>query len=303
MKIKMKDELAIALTDNAAMRVYAATTTNIVTEAQRIHKTLPLGTAALGRTLTAGALIGAMQKDENVSITIQFRGNGPLGTLVVVSNSDSEVRGYVQNPQADLPLKKDGKIDVGNGIGKDGYLSVIRDMGKGTQPYVGQVKITTGEIAEDLTYYYATSEQTPTAISLGVLVDRDFTPKASGGFVIQMMPGWGYDDEKIISETEERIKKIKPVSTLVSQGYDSEKIIAEILGDNIPYHILSKRNPVYKCNCSKERVTNALISIGKKDLSSLAESGEETEVNCNFCDKTYKFTPDDIKLLLEKCRK
>ena len=297
----MSDKIAVALTDNAAMRIYAAVTTDIAAEAQRIHNTLPLATAALGRTLTAGALMGAMQKDENVSITIQFKGNGPLGTVLVVADSSSKVRGYVQNPHADLPLRAGGKIDVGNGIGKNGYLSVIRDLGQGTQPYVGQVEITTGEVAEDLTYYYATSEQTPTAISLGVLVDRDYTVKAAGGYVIQMMPGWSPEDEQIISAIEKRLGEIPSVSTMVDKGYSPEDIIKEILVD-IPYHILKEETPEYKCNCSKARVESALISIGKKDLNSLLEDNG-TEVNCNFCDKIYKFTTQDIEELIKKCTK
>lgn len=297
----MNDKIAVALTDNAAMRIYAAVTTDIAAEAQRIHKTLPLATAALGRTLTAGALMGAMQKDENVSITIQFKGNGPLGTVLVVADSSSNVRGYVQNPHADLPLRPDGKIDVGNGIGKNGYLSVIRDLGQGTQPYIGQVEITTGEVAEDLTYYYATSEQTPTAISLGVLVDRDYTVKAAGGYVIQMMPGWSPEDEQIISAIEKRLGEIPSVSTMVDKGYSPEDIIKEILVD-IPYHILKEETPEYKCNCSRKRVESALISIGKKDLNSLLEDNG-TEVNCNFCDKIYKFTTQDIEELIKKCTK
>lgn len=298
----MNDKIAVALTDNAAMRIYAAVTTDLAAEAQKIHKTLPLATAALGRTLTAGALMGAMQKDEDVSLTIQFKGNGPLGTLVVVADSKSRVRGYVQNPQADLPLRPDGKIDVGNGIGKSGYLSVIRDLGKGTQPYIGQVEITTGEIAEDLTYYYATSEQTPTAMSLGVLVDRDYTVKAAGGYVIQMMPGWSPEDEQIISAIEKRLGEIPPVSTMVDKGYSPEEIIGELFGEEIPYHILKEETPEYKCNCSKKKVEAALISIGKKDLSSLLEDNG-TEVNCNFCDKIYKFSTQDIEELIKKCTK
>ena len=245
--------------------------------------------------------MGAMQKDENVSITIQFKGNGPLGTVLVVADSSSKVRGYVQNPHADLPLRADGKIDVGNGIGKNGYLSVIRDLGQGTQPYIGQVEITTGEVAEDLTYYYATSEQTPTAISLGVLVDRDYTVKAAGGYVIQMMPGWSPEDEQIISAIEKRLGEIPSVSTMVDKGYSPEDIIKEILVD-IPYHILKEETPEYKCNCSKARVESALISIGKKDLNSLLEDNG-TEVNCNFCDKIYKFTTQDIEELIKKCTK
>lgn len=298
----MSDKTAVALTDNAAMRIYAAVTTDLAAKAQKIHKTLPLATAALGRTLTAGALMGAMQKDDDVSLTIQFKGNGPLGTLVVVADAKSRVRGYVQNPHADLPLRPDGKIDVGNGIGKSGYLSVIRDLGKGTQPYIGQVEITTGEIAEDLTYYYATSEQTPTAMSLGVLVDRDYTVKAAGGYVIQMMPGWSPEDEQIITAIEKRLGEIPPVSTMVDKGYSPQEIIKELLGDEIPYHILNEEVPEYKCNCSRKKVENALVSIGKKDLSSLLEDNG-TEVNCNFCDKIYKFTTQDIEELLKKCTK
>ncbi len=297
----MKDTLAVAITDNAALRIYAATTTALVSEAQRIHKTLPLATAALGRTLTAGAMMSAMQKDENVSLTIRFNGDGPLGTLVVVTGADSTVRGYVQNPAADLPLRADGKIDVGGGIGKNGYVSVIRDMGKGTNPYVGQVEISTGEVAEDLTYYYATSEQTPTAISLGVLVDRDFSPKSAGGFIIQMMPGWGVDDEQIISAIEKRLAEIKPISTLVAEGMSATDIIQTLLDGITPYHILKETTPAYKCNCTRQRVERALISIGKKDLASLMEDGKDVPVDCNFCDKVYSFTAEDIGVLLKKC--
>lgn len=297
----MTDSLAVAITDNAALRIYAAATTNMVAEAQRIHKTMPLGTAALGRTLTAGAMMGAMQKDEDVSLTIRFNGDGPLGTIVVAANSKSEVRGYVQNPAADLPLRADGKIDVGSGVGRNGSLYVIRDMGGGTNPYVGQVKISTGEIAEDLTYYYAVSEQTPTAVSLGVLVDRDYTPKAAGGFVIQMMPGQDPGDEKLIGMIEKRLAEMKPVSSLVEEGMNAAGIIDEILRGITTYSLLKEMTPLYKCTCSKQRVERALISIGKKDLASLSKDGKGTEVNCNFCDKVYKFTPEDIEVLLKRC--
>lgn len=299
----MSDKIVSAITDNAALRIYAAVTTNIVTEAQKIHKSLPLATAALGRTLTAGAIMSVMQKDKNTSITIQFKGDGPLGTLVVVADSLGTVRGYTANPQADLPLRTDGKLDVGRGIGKSGYLSVIRDFGKGTKPYTGQVEITTGEVAEDLTYYYAVSEQTPTAVSLGVLVDRDLTPKSAGGFIIQMMPGWSPDDEKIITMIENKLKQMDSVSSLIASGYTAKDIIAEILGNDLKYHILTETEPKYKCSCSKSRVERALISIGKKDLAYIAEDENGTEVNCNFCDKIYKFSKSDILKLLEKCTK
>lgn len=293
------DKIAIALTEDAALRVYAAVTTDLVSAAQGYHHTFPVATAALGRVLTAGAIMGAMEKDPNTSLTIQFKGDGPLGTILAVANAESQVRGYVMHPDVNLPLRGDGKLDVGGGVGKNGFLSVVKDFGKG-EPYTGQVAIVTGEIAEDLTYYYAASEQTPTAMSLGVLVDTDLTPKAAGGYVIQLMPGHGPDDDKITAMVEERIKQLPPISTMVDNGLTPEEIIAHILGE-IRYTIIDTRTPKYQCNCSKQRVEKALISIGRKDLQSLIDENHGTEVQCNFCDKAYAFSAEDIEKLLKKC--
>jgi len=297
----MNDKISIALTNDGAIRVYAAVTTNLVSEAQKLHNSYPIATAALGRTLTAAAIMGAMLKNDTGSITLQFRGDGPLGTILAVTTPKSEVRGYVANPDVELPLKPNGKLDVGTGVGKNGFLSVVRDVGVG-QPYTGQVELVTGEIAEDLTYYYAISEQIPTAISLGVLVDVDLSAKAAGGFVIQLMPGSGIDDEKIIDTIEAHLKTIPSVSEMIASGINSEGIIAQVMGE-LEYNILDERTPIYKCNCSTARVEGALISIGANDLKSLIDEHQGTTVDCSFCDKKYVFSASDIENLLKKCSK
>jgi len=297
----MNDKISIALTNDGALRVYAAVTTNLVSEAQRLHNSYPVATAALGRTLTAAAMMGAMLKNDSGSITLQFKGNGPLGTILAVTTANSDVRGYVANPDVILPLKPNGKLDVGTGVGKNGFLSVVRDSGVG-QPYTGQVELTTGEIAEDLTYYYAISEQIPTAMSLGVLVDVDFSAKAAGGFIIQLMPGSGLDDDKIIDTIEAHLKTIPSVSEMIDSGIDAEGIISKIMGE-LEYNILDERTPSYKCNCSTARVEGALISIGAKDLQSLIDEHNGTTVDCSFCDKKYVFSSNDIENLLKKCSK
>ena len=297
----MNDKISIALTNDGAIRVYAAVTTNLVSEAQKLHNSYPIATAALGRTLTAAAIMGAMLKNDTGSITLQFRGDGPLGTILAVTTPKSEVRGYVANPDVELPLKPNGKLDVGTGVGKNGFLSVVRDVGVG-QPYTGQVELVTGEIAEDLTYYYAISEQIPTAISLGVLVDVDLSAKAAGGFVIQLMPGSGIDDEKIIDTIEAHLKTIPSVSEMIASGINSEGIIAQVMGE-LEYNILDERTPIYKCNCSTARVEGALISIGANDLNSLIDEHQGTTVDCSFCDKKYVFSASDIENLLKKCSK
>lgn len=297
----MNDKISIALTNDGALRVYAAVTTNLVSEAQRLHNSYPVATAALGRTLTAAAMMGAMLKNDTGSITLQFKGDGPLGTILAVTTANSEVRGYVANPDVDLPLKTNGKLDVGTGVGKNGFLNVVRDSGVGI-PYTGQVELATGEIAEDLTYYYAISEQIPTAMSLGVLVDVDLSAKAAGGFIIQLMPGSGLDDEKIIDTIEAHLKTIPSVSEMIDSGIDAEGIIAKIMG-KLEYNILDERTPTYKCNCSTARVEGALISIGASDLQSLIDEHNGTTVDCSFCNKKYVFSANDIENLLEKCSK
>ena len=297
----MEDKISIALTNDGALRVYAAVTTSLVSEAQRLHNSYPIATAALGRTLTAAAMMGAMLKNDAGSITIQFKGDGPLGTILAVTTANSEVRGYVANPDVELPLKQNGKLDVGTGVGKNGFLNVVRDSGVG-QPYTGQVELVTGEIAEDLTYYYAISEQIPTAMALGVLVDVDLSAKAAGGFMIQLMPGSGLDDENIIDTIEAHLKTIPSVSEMIDSGIDAEGIISKIMGE-LEYNILDERTPTYKCNCSTARVEGALISIGASDLQSLIDEQNGTTVDCSFCDRKYVFSASDIENLLKKCSK
>jgi len=297
----MNDKISIALTSDGALRVYAAVTTNLVSEAQRLHNSYPVATAALGRTLTAAAMMGAMLKNDAGSITLQFKGDGPLGTILAVTTANSEVRGYVANPDVVLPLKTNGKLDVGTGVGANGFLSVVRNSGMG-MPYTGQVELATGEIAEDLTYYYAISEQIPTAMSLGVLVDVDLSAKAAGGFIIQLMPGSGLDDEKIIDTIENHLNTIPSVSEMIDSGIDSEGIIAKVMGE-LEYNILDERTPTYKCTCSISRVEGALISIGTRDLQSLIDEHNGTTVDCSFCDKKYVFSASDIENLLTKCAK
>jgi len=297
----MEDKISIALTNDGALRVYAAVTTSLVSEAQRLHNSYPIATAALGRTLTAAAMMGAMLKNDAGSITVQFKGDGPLGTILAVTTANSEVRGYVANPDVELPLKQNGKLDVGTGVGKNGFLNVVRDSGVG-QPYTGQVELATGEIAEDLTYYYAISEQIPTAMALGVLVDVDLSAKAAGGFMIQLMPGTGLDDENIIDTIEAHLKTIPSVSEMIDSGIDAEGIIEKIMGE-LEYNILDERTPTYKCNCSTARVEGALISIGASDLQSLIDEQNGTTVDCSFCDRKYVFSANDIENLLKKCSK
>lgn len=297
----MHDSLAVAITNNAAMRIYAAVTTGLAAEAQRIHHTYPVATAALGRVLTAGTMMGAMLKEDDASVTIQFKGDGPLGTILAVADAKSCIRGYVSNPDVELASRADGKLDVGRGVGKNGYLSVVRSAGDGI-PYTGQVELVSGEIAEDLTAYYAISEQIPTAVALGVLVNTDGSVRAAGGYMLQMMPGYDPDDERLISLVERQMKELPPVSALVEQGYTPTQMIERLLGGE-PYNILKSLTPAYRCRCSKQRVEAALVSIGRKELQALCDEQAGTEVNCSFCDQTYRFSKADLEQLILKCKK
>lgn len=293
------DKIAIALTDDGALRVYAAVTTELVNKACKLHKTSPVASAALGRTLTAAAIMGAMEKNEKTSVTVQFKGGGPLGTVLAVSNAKSEVRGYVGNPEINLPLNDNGKLDVGGAVGKDGFLCIAKDFGS-CEPYCGQVQLVSGEIAEDITSYYATSEQTPTAVALGVLIDTDLSVKASGGYVIQLMPGYSPDDENTISVIEKQIATLPSISKMVENGMTAEEIASAVMGE-LKHAIIGETIPKYKCNCSRNRVERALISIGKKDLESLINDNG-TEVACHFCDKVYKFRVEELEKLADKCK-
>lgn len=290
----MSDIIVRGSSTDGAIRVFVAITTDIANKAQQIHKTYPTATAALGRTLTAAAIMGAGLKNENDNITIQFRGDGPLGTMVAVTNEKSEVRGYVENPFVDLPLNKKGKLDVGRAVGK-GRLSVIRDLGL-KEPYVGQVPIVTGEIAEDLTYYYASSEQIPTAIGLGVLVDTDNSAINSGGFMLQLMPEAGEETAAVL---EEKIHSIPPITKMLSDGMTAEDILFFIT-DGFDMLMENKAIiPEYYCPCSVKKMEKALISIGKEELEKLIEEQGEAELTCQFCDNKYNFSKTELEDLLQ----
>ncbi len=293
----MSDQLVRGNSMDGAIRVFAAVSTDLVNEAQRIHHTYPVATAALGRTLTAAAIMGAGLKNEDDSITIQFKGDGPIERVIAVTDAKSCVRGYVGNPYVDLPLSEKGKLDVGRAVGK-GQLSVVRDLGL-KEPYVGQVPIVTGEIAEDLTYYYAASEQIPTAMSLGVLVGTDNRAIAAGGFMLQLMPE---AEEALAAELEEKMKTIPPVTKMITDGMTAEDILFavtdgfDMLMDN---HIIT---PEYRCKCSKERMERALISIGKEELESIIKEQGEAELSCQFCDNKYRFTKAELEELLKEAK-
>lgn len=278
---------------DGTLTVMAIDSTDIVNEAVRIHSTTPVASAALGRLLTGASLMGAVLKGRDDSVTLRLKGDGPLGSVIAVSDSLGNVRGYAQNNNVDLPLNAKGKLDVSGAVGKTGDLTVIKDLGL-KEPYVGQVPIVSGEIAEDITYYYFKSEQTPTVCALGVLVDRDYTIKKAGGFIVQLLPT-AYDDT--IDLVEECIKDIEPVTVLL-QRMNAEELCHHVLS-KFELETLDTSEPVYKCTCSKERVERALISTGRQSLEELAQD-ENTEVCCQFCDKKYNFSSNEILSLLRK---
>ena len=282
---------------DGAIRVFSAVTTDLVNEAHKIHSTYPVATAAIGRLLTGAALMGAMLKNEDDSITLQIRGDGPLGTLVAVTDSHSNVRGYVGNPFVDRPLNAKGKLDVGGGVG-EGTLCVIRDLGL-KEPYVGQVPLVSGEIAEDLTAYFAASEQTPTAVALGVLVDTDNTAIAAGGFIVQMMPG---STDEMAEKLEKALNNLPPVTTMIHEGMTAEDILFKVtegfdmMVDNNHVH------PEYKCKCSHKRMEEALISIGKQELQDIINEQGKAELSCHFCNNSYTFSKEELENLLAQAK-
>ena len=295
----MKDILKRGTSFDGCVRIFAATTTELVNEAQKIHQTFPVASAALGRTLTAGVLMSAagLKADED-TLTLQIKGDGPLGSIVVCADSKSDVRGYVVNPYVDLPLNDAGKLDVGGAVGA-GVLNVVRDLGL-KEPYIGQIPLVSGEIAEDITMYYAQSEQIPTAVALGVLVDTDHSIKAAGGFMVQMMPGSTDETADII---EKSIKNAGAVTKMIDSGMTAEDIIFAIAGD-IGVMIENEDTlPHYKCTCSKERMEKALISIGKQELEDIITEQGHAELSCQFCNNKYNFTESELKELLKKATK
>ena len=288
----MSDKILRAIARNAGIQISAASTTGIVERAREIHNTTPLATAALGRTLTITSIMGSQLKVEDGSVTVQIKGNGPLGAIVCVGESDGCVRGYLQDPTADLPLRPDGKLNVGGGVGR-GYLMVIKDIGL-KDPVTGTVALVDGEIAEDLTRYFAESEQIPSACALGVLVDTDCTVKCAGGWLVQLMPGVKDAD---IDRLEANLAKLEPMTAMLDKGMSLEEIISAVL-DGFEVDFLQTEEIGYRCACSREKVERALISLGKTELSKMIAEQEKSEVTCQFCDKIYSFSRDQLQKLL-----
>ena len=288
-------ELVRAMTRDGFVKAVAVTTADIVERARQIHKTLPTATAALGRLLSAASMMGNMQKVENGSITLQVKGGGPLGTVLAVSDAVGNVRGYVHNPQISLLEKYRGKLDVGAAVGTDGMLTVIRDL-QMKEPYVGSVQLVSGEIAEDITEYFVQSEQTPTACALGVLVDTDQSVRAAGGYLIQLLPG-APDD--IIDKIEAGIRKAGAVTSVLDRGLTAQQLLETVMED-LDIEILETTAVEYRCYCSRDRVTATLISLGRKELQQIVEEGENIQIECQFCDTIYTFTPGEIEEILKE---
>lgn len=283
------------ITSEGAISAVGIDSTDIVNEAAKIHKTSAVVTAALGRMLTAASMMGDMLKGDKHTLTMKLAGDGPAGSIVVVSDFMGNVRGYVMNPVVEIPKKPNGKLDVSGAVGKNGSLYVIKDVGL-KEPYSGTVPLVSGEIAEDITAYYAVSEQIPTVCALGVLVNPDLTVKKAGGYIIQLLPGAMDSD---IDKLEETIKHIRPVTQMLSDGMSVEDIIKTAL-QGFEVEVLDEGNPAYKCNCSRHRTQKMLASLDGKELLSMAEEMPTVEVKCHFCDKVYNFTPAEIKKMAEK---
>ena len=273
---------------------YVIDSTDIVARAEQIHKTSSVVTAALGRLLTAASLMGARLKGDNDSLNLQLKGNGPAGAHLAIGESSGNVRGYAQNPLVELPLNENGKLDVAGAVGKDGFLYIVRDYGFG-EPYIGSTPIVSGEIAEDITHYYATSEQTPTACALGVLVNTDLTVLNAGGFIVQVLPD---AKEDVIDLIEANTNAMPPITQLLSEGKSPEDIVG-MLFNGIEYDILERRTTEYQCNCSLERAVYILSTLDANDLDGLAQEQPVTEVDCHFCTKKYRFSSDEIRSLAE----
>ena len=293
----MGDYILRATAANDSIRAFAATTKDTVQKARELHDTTPVASAALGRLLTAGAMMGVMLKNEDDLVTLQIKGDGPLEGELVTADCKGRGKGYVFNPHVDIPPKSPEKLDVGGAVGK-GFLTVIKDLGL-KEPYVGKTELISGEIAEDIAYYYATSEQVASAVALGVLVDKDTSIKEAGGFIIQLMPGVS---EEIISKLEFRINTIPYITELLSMGDTPESILNLILGD-MDLKIIDKIPTEYFCGCSRERVEKALLAIGEKDLQQLLEEDKKAELSCHFCNKVYNFDENDLKRLLDEAKK
>ena len=292
----MSDYIIRATAANGQIRAFAATTREVVETARQAHNTSPVVTAALGRLLTGAGMMGIMMKGQDDLLTIKIQCDGPIKGLTVTANAAGEVKGFAYEPQVMLPANDKGKLDVGGALGL-GVLSIIQDVGL-KEPYVGQTILVTGEIAEDLTYYYATSEQTPSSVALGVLMNKNNTVKQAGGFIIQLLPG---ASEEIITDLEKRLEQMEPMTAMLDQGMTPEMILDALLGDQ-GLEILDKQATAFVCNCSAGKVEKALISVGRQELQSMIDDGEKVEVNCDFCNTQYSFTTEQLKELLEQAK-
>ena len=292
----MNDYIIRATAANDQIRAFAAVTTEMVETAREHHNTSPVATAALGRLLTAGAMMGSMMKGEKDVLTLQIKAGGPLQGITVTADSQGNVKGYVGNPDVCIPANSKGKLDVAGAVGP-GFLTVIKDMGL-KEPYSGQVMLQTCEIAEDLTYYFATSEQVPSAVGLGVLMNKNNTVRQAGGFIVQLMP---FAEEEVISRLEQNVQKINSVTNLLEEGHTPESLLEKVL-EGFDVQINEKMDTRFRCNCSKERVAKALISIGRKELNEMIQEGKPLEMNCHFCNTNYNFTVEELKEILRRCK-
>ena len=292
----MNDYIIRATAANDQIRAFAAVTTEMVETAREHHNTSPVATAALGRLLTAGAMMGSMMKGEKDVLTLQIKAGGPLQGITVTADSQGNVKGYVGNPDVCIPANSKGKLDVAGAVGP-GFLTVIKDMGL-KEPYSGQVMLQTCEIAEDLTYYFATSEQVPSAVGLGVLMNKNNTVRQAGGFIVQLMP---FAEEEVISRLEQNVQKINSVTNLLEEGHTPESLLEKVL-EGFDVQINEKMDTRFCCNCSKERVAKALISIGRKELNEMIQEGKPIEMNCHFCNTNYNFTVEELREILRRCK-
>jgi len=292
----MKDYLVRATAAGSQIRAFAVTSTEMVETARQHHNTSPVATAALGRLLTAGAMMGSMMKNDTDILTIQIKCDGPIQGLTVTADSKANVKGYVENPDVMLP-PKNGKLDVGGALGL-GILNVIKDMGL-KEPYVGQTILQTGEIGDDLTYYFANSEQLPSSVGLGVLMEKDNTVKCAGGFIVQVMP---FVEEKVLEQLEENISNIHSVTALLEQGHTPESLLQEVL-KGMDIEITDTLPTQFYCDCSKTKIEKAIISIGEKEIKEMIDEGKDIEVKCHFCNTAYSFSVDELSALLKQAKK
>ncbi|MBS6396823.1 MAG: Hsp33 family molecular chaperone HslO [Clostridiales bacterium] len=291
-----RDYIVRATAADSQIRAFAITSKDMVETARQKHDTSPVATAALGRLLTAGAMMGVMMKGDKDLLTLQIKCSGPIGGLTVTADAHGHVKGFVENPEVMLPPSPKGKLDVGGALGL-GILNVMKDMGM-KEPYVGQTELKTGEIADDLTYYFASSEQVPSSVGLGVLMEKDNTVKQAGGFIIQLMP---FADEAVIDRLEKKLTSMESVTSYLDRGFTPEELLQELLGE-FGLEIMEKTETGFSCNCSKERVEKAIVSVGRKDLNEMIQEGKPIEVKCHFCNTAYEFTVEDLKRIIKRSK-